>query len=556
MDPTPSWFASYPSDVPAQIDPDALGTIADVLRKTVAEFGARPAYSNFGKTLSFAELDALSRRFAAYLAHDLALKKGDRVAIMLPNCLQYPVALFGALRAGLVVVNVNPMYTARELAHQIHDSGAKALVVVDNFGATVEAAGVAKQLTGVITTGLGDLLDSPKRALFNFALKYVKRMVPDYRIEGAVRFRDALAAGARHDWRDSHVEPQDLAFLQYTGGTTGISKGAMLTHRNMVANLQQVSAWFGDKIRPGQETIVTALPLYHVFALTCNCLVFLKAGGHSLLITNPRDMPGFVKELQKTPFTAITGVNTLFSGLLNTPGFERVDFSQLRMCFGGGTAVQRAVAERWKQVTGKPLVEGYGLTESSPVAVVNPIVEDMQFNGAIGVPIPSTLACVMNEAGERLPVGEPGELCLQGPQVMKGYWRQPEETARTVDRDGWLHTGDIARIDERGFIFLVDRKKDMILVSGFNVYPNEVEDVMAAMPGIREAAAVGVPSEKSGEAVKLVVVRSDPALTAEQIKTYARANLTGYKVPHVIEFRNELPKSNVGKILRRELRGG
>ena len=358
------------------------------------------------------------------------------------------------------------------------------------------------------------------------------------------------------EWADVHVEPQDLAFLQYTGGTTGVSKGAMLTHRNMVANLQQVSAWFGDKIRPGQETIVTALPLYHVFALTCNCLVFLMAGGHSVLITNPRDMPGFVAELRKTPFTAITGVNTLFSGLLNTPGFERVDFSQLRMCFGGGTAVQRAVAERWQQVTGKALVEGYGLTESSPVAVVNPIVEGMQFNGAIGVPIPSTLACVMNEQGERLPVGEPGELCLQGPQVMKGYWRQPEETARTIDRDGWLHTGDIARIDEKGFIFLVDRKKDMILVSGFNVYPNEVEDVMAAMPGIREVAAVGVPSEKSGETVKLVVVRSDPALTVEQIKAYAKANLTGYKRPHVIEFRNELPKSNVGKILRRELRGG
>jgi len=555
MDSTPSWFASYPPSIPAQIDPDALGTINDVLRKTVAEFGARPAYTNFGKTLSFAELDALSRRFAAYLSFDLRLKKGDRVAIMLPNCLQYPVALFAALRAGLVVVNVNPLYTARELAHQIHDSGAKALIVVDNFGATVEASGVAAQLAGVITTGLADLLDQPRRALMNFAVKYVKRMVPDYRIEGAVRLRDALAAGARHDWADVHVEPQDLAFLQYTGGTTGVSKGAMLTHRNMVANLAQVSAWFGDKIRPGQETIVTALPLYHVFALTCNCLVFLKAGGHSLLITNPRDMPGFVAELRKTPFTAITGVNTLFSGLLNTPGFEHVDFSQLRMCFGGGTAVQRTVAERWQQVTGTALVEGYGLTESSPVAVVNPIVEGMQFNGAIGVPIPSTLACVVNEQGERLPVGEPGELCLQGPQVMKGYWRQPEETARTIDRDGWLHTGDIARIDERGFIFLVDRKKDMILVSGFNVYPNEVEDVMAAMPGIREVAAVGVPSEKSGETVKLVVVRSDPALTAEQIQAYARANLTGYKRPHVIEFRNELPKSNVGKILRRELRG-
>ncbi|MFK3647787.1 AMP-binding protein [Lysobacter enzymogenes] len=555
MDSSLSWLASYPPSIPAQIDPDALGTINDVLAKTVAEFGPRPAYTNFGKTLSFAELDALSRRFAAYLSFDLELKKGDRVAIMLPNCLQYPVALFGALRAGLVVVNVNPLYTARELAHQIHDSGAKALIVVDNFGATVEASGVAAQLTGVITTGLADLLDQPKRALMNFALKYVKRMVPDYRIEGAVRLRDALKAGARREWKDVHVEAQDLAFLQYTGGTTGVSKGAMLTHRNMVANLQQVSAWFGDKIRPGQETIVTALPLYHVFALTCNCLVFLKAGGHSVLITNPRDMPGFVKELAQTPFTAITGVNTLFSGLLNTPGFDKVDFSQLRMCFGGGTAVQRAVAERWLQVTGKALVEGYGLTESSPVAVVNPIVEGMQFSGAIGVPVPSTLACVMNEQGEQLPVGEPGELCLQGPQVMKGYWRQPEETARTIDRDGWLHTGDIARIDEKGFIFLVDRKKDMILVSGFNVYPNEVEDVMAAMPGIREVAAVGVPSEKSGEAVKLVVVRSDPALTAEQIQTYARANLTGYKRPHVIEFRAELPKSNVGKILRRELRG-
>ena len=547
------WLANYPEGIPAQIDPDEYPSIPALLQEAIDKYRDQPAFSNMGVSITYGELDELSRRFAAYLLGELKLKKGDRVAIMMPNCLQYPIATFGVLRAGLVVVNTNPMYTARELRHQLVDSGARAILVIDNFGHVVEKVLGDASLDKVITTGLGDMLGFPKGKIVNFVVRHVKKMVPDYAIPGAIRFRDALAAGARHEVRDVAIDPEDIAFLQYTGGTTGVAKGAMLTHRNLVANMQQASAWVSKQAKPGQEVIVTALPLYHIFALTANGLVFTKFGAKNILITNPRDMPGFVKELKREPFTAITGVNTLFNGLLNTPGFADIDFSSLRLTLGGGMAVQRAVAERWKKVTGVTLVEAYGLTETSPAACINPM-DLAEYNGSIGLPIPSTDACIKDEAGNMLPVGEVGELCIKGPQVMRGYWNRPDDTAAAIDADGWLHTGDMARMDEGGFFYIVDRKKDMILVSGFNVYPNEIEDVIAMMPGVLEVAAVGVPDEKSGEAVKLVIVKKDPALTAEDVKAHARRELTGYKQPRYIEFRDELPKTNVGKILRRELR--
>ncbi|HEY4583641.1 MAG TPA: long-chain fatty acid--CoA ligase [Lysobacter sp.] len=549
------WLASYPAGVPAEIDVDEYPSIVSVLQAAISKYRERPAFSSLGKTITYAEVDRLSACFAAYLLEELKLKRGDRVAIMMPNCLQYPIALFGILRAGLTVVNVNPMYTARELRHQLADAGATAILVMENFAHTVQEVLPDTPVRHVILTALGDRLDFPKRAIVNFVVRNIKKLVPDFDLPHAIRFNDVIDAGARlaFDEASIRIEPEDIAFLQYTGGTTGVAKGAMLTHRNLVANMQQASAWLGDNVREGQETIITALPLYHIFALTANGLVFMEIGGLNHMITNPRDMKGFVKELQKTRFTAITGVNTLFNGLLNTPGFERVDFSGLRLTLGGGMAVQRAVAERWKQVTGCTLIEAYGLTETSPAACINPM-DLKDYNGAIGLPIPSTEACVKNDAGEMLPVGEIGELCIRGPQVMRGYWNRPEETAAVMDADGWLHTGDMARMDERGFFYIVDRKKDMILVSGFNVYPNEVEDVIAMMPQVLEVAAVGVPDEKSGEAVKVVIVPKDPSLTAEQVLAHARQNLTGYKRPHFVEFRKELPKTNVGKILRRELR--
>jgi len=554
MTPERPWLASYPAGVPAEINPDAYPSVVAILDEAIAKFRDRPAFSSFGKVITYGELDRLSAQFAAFLVHGLGLSRGDRVAIMMPNCLQYPISTFGILRAGLTVVNVNPLYTARELGQQLEDSGAVAIVVVDNFGHTVEQVLAKSPLKHVVTTGLGDLVGGAKGAIMNFVVKHVKKMVPPYSLPGAVRFRDALATGARHPAPKVDIDSGDIAFLQYTGGTTGVAKGAMLTHRNLVANMEQAAAWVGEGLRPGQEVIITALPLYHIFSLTANGLVFTKFGGLNHLITNPRDMPGFVKELKKTRFTAITGVNTLFNGLLNTPGFEEVDFSSLRLTLGGGMAVQRAVAERWKKVTGCTLVEAYGLTETSPAACINPM-DLPEYNGSIGLPIPSTDACLKDEDGNIVGPGEVGELCLKGPQVMKGYWNRPEETAAAIDADGWLHTGDMARMDERGFFYIVDRKKDMILVSGFNVYPNEVEDVLAAMPGVLEVAVVGAPDEKSGEVVKAVIVRKDPRLTAEDVKAYAREYLTGYKRPHIVEFRDELPKTNVGKILRRELRG-
>ena len=548
------WFKSYPENMPHEIDLDEYRSIISVFDTAVGRFKAKPAFSNLGKTLTYAEIDTQSRQFAAYLLGDLKLKKGDRVAIMMPNCLQYPIAIFGILRAGLTVVNVNPMYTPRELKHQLIDSGASALLVIDNFGNTVQDVVADTPLKQVITTGLGDLLGFPKGPLINFVLKYVKKMVPDYDIPGSVRFKDALTLGAMHTLPAVDIDSDDIAFLQYTGGTTGVAKGAMLTHRNLVANMQQASAWIGMSAVDGEELIVTALPLYHIFALTANCLVFVKFGAENLLITNPRDMPGFVKELAKTPFTAITGVNTLFNGLLNTPGFDQIDFSHLKMTLGGGMAVQRAVAERWKKITGVTLVEAYGLTETSPAACINP-TNLSDYNGAIGLPIPSTDVCLKDDDGNTMTVlGEVGELCIKGPQVMKGYWQRPEETANVIDNDGWLHTGDLAKMDADGFFYIVDRKKDMILVSGFNVYPNEVEDVIAGLDGVLEVAAIGVPDDKSGEAVKVFIVKKDPALTADQVKAYCRENLTGYKQPRFVEFRTDLPKTNVGKILRKELR--
>ena len=547
------WLAHYPEGVPSHIDVDEYPSVVSVLENAIDKYRDRPAFASLGKTLSYGQIDELSARFAAYLLGELQLKRGDRVAIMLPNCLQYPIATFGILRAGLVVVNTNPMYTARELRHQLVDSGASAILVLDNFSHTVQEVLSDTAIKQVITTGLGDMLGFPKGAVVNFVLKYVKRMVPNYDIPGAIRFGTALKRGGKQVLPELEIAPGDIAFLQYTGGTTGVAKGAMLTHRNLVANMQQAAAWIGTNVNYGNEIIITALPLYHIFALTANGLVFMKFGGLNHLITNPRDMPGFVKELKKVPFTAITGVNTLFNGLLNTPGFDQVDFSHLHLTLGGGMAVQRSVAERWKKVTGVTLVEAYGLTETSPAACINPM-DLAEYNGSIGLPIPSTDACVKDDDGNILPVGEVGELCIKGPQVMKGYWHRPEDTAEAIDADGWLHTGDMARMDENGFFYIVDRKKDMILVSGFNVYPNEIEDVISMMPGVLEVAAVGITDEKSGEAVKVVIVKKDPSLTAEQVKAHAREYLTGYKLPKIVEFRGELPKTNVGKILRRELR--
>lgn len=547
------WLSSYPKNIPATINVDEFPSIVSVLKNACDKYSANPAFSNFGKTISYADVDRLSTQFANYLLHDLKLKKGDRVALMMPNILQYPIAIFGVLRAGLTVVNTNPMYTARELKHQLVDSGAKVIVVMEMFAHTVAEVVKETSVQQVVTTCVGDMLGFPKGPLINFVFKHIKKAIPDYSLPGAIKFNAALSAGADKELPSIDIRPSDIAFLQYTGGTTGVAKGAMLTHRNLVANMQQASAWIGTNAKPGKEIIITALPLYHIFALTSNCLVFMKFGGLNYLITNPRDMPGFVAELKKVRFTAITGVNTLFNGLLNTKGFDEIDFSSMHLSLGGGMAVQRAVAERWKKVTGVTLVEAYGLTETSPAACMNPL--DMpEYNGAIGLPISSTDACLMDDDGKLVALGEPGELCIRGPQVMDGYWQRPEETAKVIDSEGWLHTGDIAKMDAQGYFYIVDRKKDMILVSGFNVYPNEIEDVIATMPQVLEVAAVGVPDDKSGEAVKVVIVKKDESLTAEQVKAFCKENLTGYKLPRFVEFRTELPKTNVGKILRRELR--
>jgi long-chain acyl-CoA synthetase len=547
------WLASYPPGVPAEADVAAFRSVGEVFEKSAAAFGPRPAFVSMETAISYAETERLSRNFAAYLQTVLKLPRGTRVALMMPNVLQYPIALFGALRAGYTVVNCNPLYTPRELKHQLVDSGAAAIVVVENFAWVVEQVIADTAVKHVVVTGLGDMLSFAKGAAVNFAVRYLKRLAPAWRLPGAVRFKTALRRGAAAPFEPVDVGPDDLAFLQYTGGTTGLPKGAMLSHGNIVANLQQAHAWLRPVLDEGQETIVTALPLYHIFALTVNCLIFVKIGAANLLIVNPRDIPGLVKELARRPFTVLTGVNTLFNALLNNRDFARLNFTPLRLTVGGGMAVHRSVAERWKQVTGKTLVECYGLTEASPAVTANPL-DLTDYNGSIGLPIPSTEIAIRDEAGRDLPVGEPGELCVRGPQVMKGYWKQPAETAGVTTPDGFLRTGDVAIVDEAGFVCIVDRKKDMIIVSGFNVYPNEIEEIVAMCPGVLEAGAFGVPDPASGEAVWVAVVKKDPALTALDVIAHCRKFLTGYKIPRHVEFRDSLPKTPIGKILRRALR--
>ncbi|ELY4001584.1 long-chain-fatty-acid--CoA ligase FadD [Cronobacter dublinensis] len=546
------WLNRYPADVPAQINPDRYHSLVDLFEQSCTRFADQAAFTNMGEVMTFRKLEERSRAFAAWLQQGLGLQKGDRVALMMPNLLQYPVALFGILRAGMIVVNVNPLYTPRELEHQLNDSGASAIVIVSNFAHTLEKVVDKTQVKHVILTRMGDQLSTAKGTLVNFVVKYVKRLVPKYHLPDAISFRRALHNGYRMQYIKPEVTPDDLAFLQYTGGTTGVAKGAMLTHRNMLANLEQVLGTYGPLLHRGKELVVTALPLYHIFALTMNCLLFIELGGQNVLITNPRDIPGLVKELGKYPFTAMTGVNTLFNALLNNKDFHKLDFSSLHLSAGGGMPVHQAVAERWEKLTGQFLLEGYGLTECSPLVSVNP--HDIDYHsGSIGLPVPSTEVKLIDDDGNEVAPGEPGELCIKGPQVMLGYWQRPDATDEIL-QDGWLRSGDVAVMDEEGFLRIVDRKKDMILVSGFNVYPNEIEDVVMQHSGVQEVAAVGIPSEASGELVKIFVVKKEASLTEEALITFCRRHLTGYKVPKQVEFRTELPKSNVGKILRRELR--
>jgi long-chain acyl-CoA synthetase len=543
---------SYPPGVPHEIDADKYSSLVEVFNKYVGIYAERPAFINMGAEITFGQLEQQAQAFAAYLQQEFGLVKGDKFAIMVPNCLQYPVALFGALLAGLTVVNVNPLYTSRELEHQLKDSGAKGMLIIENFAHTLEKVIANTALENVILTSLGDRLGTVKGTVVNCVLKYVKKMVPAFTLDNTTPFNTVLKKGKSLTYKPVVLTGDDIAFLQYTGGTTGVSKGAILTHRNMTANMQQSKAALKPILEEGQELVVTALPLYHIFALTANCLTFLTLGGSNLLITNPRDMPGFVKELAKYPFTAITGVNTLFNGLLNTPGFADLDFSGLKVSLGGGMAVQRPVAERWESLTNTRLLEGYGLTECAPLVSICPY-DQKQYSGNIGLPAPSTDIKIILDNGEQAPVGESGEMWVKGPQVMLGYYNRPEATDEIL-KDGWLATGDIAFMDDNGFFKIVDRKKDMIIVSGFNVFPNEIEEVAVSHPGIIEAAAIGVPHEVCGEQVKLFVVRKDESISEKLLIDHCRNGLTNYKVPKYVEFRDELPKTNVGKILRRELR--
>lgn len=546
------WLKRYPADVPAEIDPDQYASLVEMFEQSVARFADQPAFINMGQVMTFRKLEERSRAFAAYLQNELGLKKGDRVALMMPNLLQYPIALFGVLRAGMVVVNVNPLYTPRELEHQLNDSGASAIVIVSNFAHTLEKVVFNTQVKHVILTRMGDQLSAAKGTLVNFVVKYIKRLVPKYNLPDAISFRSALQRGRRLQYIKPDITNNDLAFLQYTGGTTGVAKGAMLTHRNMQANLVQSRAAYGPLLHEGHELVVTALPLYHIFALTVNCLLFIEMGGCNLMITNPRDIPGMVKELSRYPFTALTGVNTLFNALLNNEDFRELDFSTLRLSVGGGMSVQRSVAEKWEKLTGRHLLEGYGLTECAPLVSGNPY--DLQhYSGSIGLPVPSTDVRLVDDEGNEVAHGEAGELQVKGPQVMLGYWQRPEATDEIL-KDGWLSTGDVVTVDDEGFLRIVDRKKDMILVSGFNVYPNEIEEVVSMHDKVLECAAIGVPSEASGEMVKICVVKKAPSLTRDELIAHCRKHLTGYKVPKSVEFYDELPKSNVGKILRRKLR--
>lgn len=547
------WLKRYPSYVPAEIDISTYHSLVDVYRESVEKFRDRPAYENLGRTLTYGEFDQLVTQFATSLTSILGLSRGDRIAIMMPNLLQYPIALFAAIRAGLIVVNTNPLYTARELRHQLRDSGAVAIVVLENFAHTLEKIIGETSIRHVITTSIGDMAGFPKSLLINFVVRHIRKMVPPWSIDGSVRFRDTLMTRGKYSFEDADLGHDDIAFLQYTGGTTGVAKGAMLTHKNVIANLLQAHAWTANDLVPGKEVFITALPMYHIFALLANALFAMQMGAKNRLITNPRDLPAFIKELSREPFSFITGVNTLFNAMLRTPGFEKLDFSKLKIVLGGGMAVQRAVANPWQEITGTTLLEAYGLTETAPAAAINPLDID-GYNGSIGLPIPSTEISIRNENNEELPYGERGELCIRGPQVMQGYWRRPEETAAAIDEDGWFHSGDIATMNEEGFIYIVDRLKDMILVSGFNVYPNEVEEVLAAHPGVLEVGVIGVSDEKSTEAVRAVVVPRDASLTEKALHEHARENLSAYKCPKSWVFVDELPKSNVGKILRRELR--
>lgn len=547
------WLQSYPAGIPEEIDLDEFSSVADIFDTSIAKFADLPAYTNFGTTISYAEVNTYTEQLGAYLKYELGLEKGDRVAVMMPNLLQNPIAIFAILRAGLVVVNTNPLYTKRELKHQLKDSGAKAIIIVENFANVLEDVIAETPVQHVITTKMGDMLSPFKGFLINTVVKYVKKMVPAFHLKNAVTFKHALKLGSQHNFQTVETTHEDIAFLQYTGGTTGVSKGAILTNRNMVANMQQASAWIHDFIGDKTGTIITALPLYHIFSLTANCLTFMRYGWCNYLITNPRDMKGFVKELKSVNFNVITGVNTLFNGLLNHPDFKRLDFSNFMFALGGGMAVQRSVAERWKEVTGTTLIEAYGLTETSPAACMNPM-DLKDFNGKIGLPISSTEVSIQDDDWNELAFGEQGEICIRGPQVMRGYWARPKETSNVLSNEGWLHTGDIGFIDERGYVQIVDRKKDMILVSGFNVFPNEVEDVIASHPDVIEVGVIGKPDEHSGEVVMAVVVKSKPALTEDALRDFCRESLTSYKVPRSIVFTDELPKTNVGKILRRELR--
>lgn len=547
------WHTHYDAGVPSEINTDEYSSINDVLESGFSKFKNNPAFHNMGTTLTYNDIDLLSRKFASFLQNDLKLKKGDRVALMMPNILQYPIALFGILRAGMIAVNVNPLYTARELEHQLKDAEVTAIVIFANSGHVLQKVISHTSVKHVILTEIGDMLKFPKNYLVNFVIKKVKKMVPAFKLDGARSFMDCLSKGDAATFKKADVKLSDIAFLQYTGGTTGVAKGAILTHKNIVSNMVQARAWIKNFISDGKEIIITPLPLYHIFSLTANCFVFNSIGALNVLITNPRDIPGFVKELQKWKFTAITGVNTLFNGLLNNEDFCKLDFSHLRVSLGGGMAVQKVVAERWKQVTGKPLIEAYGLTETSPAACINPMTLK-DYNGFIGLPIPSTDVEIKDDDGKTLPVGEIGEISIRGPQVMDGYWKRPEETAKVMTNDGFFKTGDLGFMTEEGFIKIVDRKKDMILVSGFNVYPNELEDIITQHPKILECAAIGIPDEKSGESVKVFVVKKDESLTEEEVIKYCREHLTSYKIPRAVEFRSELPKSNVGKILRKDLR--
>jgi len=548
------WLKHYPKNVNHEIDPKDVKSINDIFKDAVKKYKDRVAYENFGTELTFAELDKHSDDFASFLQNDLKLKKGDRIAIQMPNLLQYPVVLFGSIKAGLIVVNTNPLYTTKEMLHQFTDADVKAVVILSNFADKLETILPKTNIEHVIVTNVGDMLGFPKSVAINFVLKYIKKDVPKFNIKGSYSFYGALNLGEAHTPKKVEIDIHDTAFLQYTGGTTGVAKGAELTHSNIVSNMLQITEWMNVCLKAGEETILTPLPLYHIFSLTVNCVGFMYYGGTNILITNPRDIPAFVKLMKKRDFTLMSGVNTLYNALLNDPDFKDVDFSKLKLAVAGGMALQKDVSKRWLAVTGTNCIEGFGLTETSPVASCNPIDGNDRV-GTIGIPLPSTLIKLIDDDGNEVSDDKPGELYIKGPQVMKGYWNQPEETANILTDDGWIKTGDIAVNAGDGFFKIVDRKKDMILVSGFNVYPNEIEDVIASHPGVLEVAAIGVPDECSGEVVKICVVKKDKNLTKADLKAHAKKELTGYKVPKIIEFFDELPKTNVGKILRRELRG-